>query len=409
MNNYSIKINKLSKKYKKGKQSYQTLRDFISFKSLFTKRNSNDEYFFALKDINLKINKGEVIGIIGKNGSGKSTLLKILSRIVEPTTGEIIINGKVSSLLEVGTGFNLELSGRENIYLNGSILGLSKKKIDKYFKKIVDFSGISEFIDLPAKKYSSGMLVRLAFSVASFLEAEILLIDEVLAVGDQEFREKSVKKMSQIVKSGRTVLFVSHNLNVVKNLCSKVILLDKGKIKKVGDPVEVINLYLNGNKKTKKEEIKNKLKNLGIDKDIEIKNISIKQNNLENEKLENSEKITLEVSFLLKNKTSNLRIYFDLITKDGNLIFRSFNDEIKKTNYKTNTTYISKAILPANLFSPGEYYLDIKATIFNERSCFDGNSIKIPLSIIHTSLYNKNYPNDPIRGLVAPVINWETK
>lgn len=407
--NFSIIVDKISKVYDGQKTTYTTLRDKISLKNFSKKEDKNN--FYALKDISFKIKKGEVVGVIGKNGSGKSTLLKILSKITNPTSGKAYLSGSVSSLLEVGTGFNLELSGKENIYLNGSILGLSKHEIDKRFKDIVNFSGVGSFINLPAKRYSSGMLVRLAFSVATFLNAEILLIDEVLAVGDQEFREKSTEKMSEIVKSGRTILFVSHNLNIIKNLCSKVILLDRGKVKKIGSPAEVISEYLDNNRTNNKNvsKIKNEINNLKDDKDINIKNVSIKQNGKEKTKIENSENINLEISYLIKNNVSNLRIYFDLITKDGSLVLRSFSDEVRKIIYKKEKIYLSKAILPSNLFAPGEYYLDIKATVFNERACFGGDSIRIPIRIVHTSKYNKNYPNEPIRGLIAPIIKWETK
>ena len=212
-------------------------------KELLTGHIMKKEKFWALKGIDFEINKGEVVGIIGKNGSGKSTLLKIMSRITEPTTGEIVMNGKVASLLEVGTGFHPELTGRENVYFNGSILGMKKKEIDAKFDEIVAFSEVEKFLDTPVKFYSSGMYVRLAFAVAAHLDPDILIVDEVLAVGDAAFQKKCLGKMKQSAAEGRTVIFVSHSMNAVKQLCKKAILLDKGKIKMAGNVEKVFKEY----------------------------------------------------------------------------------------------------------------------------------------------------------------------
>ena len=205
------------------------------------------ETFWALRNVNLSVNRGEAIGIIGANGAGKSTLLKILSRITPPTEGEITLRGRVASLLEVGTGFHPELSGRENIFLNGAILGMKKKEIASKLDKIIEFSGIEQFIDTPVKHYSSGMYVRLAFSVAAHLEPDILFVDEVLAVGDAEFQRKCLGKMDEVTKTeGRTILFVSHNMDAISRLCTKTIFLDHGKIVAAGNTDEVIGKYLSG-------------------------------------------------------------------------------------------------------------------------------------------------------------------
>ena len=208
-------------------------------------KKGNSDIVWSLRDINFKINQGQAVGIIGKNGAGKSTLLKLLSRVTSPTTGEIKVKGRIASLLEVGTGFHPELSGRENIYLNGAILGMRKKEITRKLDEIIDFSGVERYIDTPVKRYSSGMYVRLAFAVAAHLESEILIVDEVLAVGDAEFQKKCLGKMSDISKGeGRTVLFVSHNMSAVKNLCSSGILLENGLIKTSGGVDEVLNTYM---------------------------------------------------------------------------------------------------------------------------------------------------------------------
>ncbi|MEC3907331.1 polysaccharide ABC transporter ATP-binding protein [Tamlana sp. 2201CG12-4] len=207
---------------------------------------ANSDYVWALKDINFEVKQGEVLGIIGKNGAGKSTLLKILSRVTLPTTGEIKTKGRIASLLEVGTGFHREMTGRENIYLNGAILGMTKKEITSKIDEIIDFSGCERYIDTPVKRYSSGMTVRLAFAVAAFLEPEILVVDEVLAVGDAEFQKKAIGKMQDISRGqGRTVLFVSHNMVAVKNLCTRVIVLKDGEVLGMGETENMIKLYLN--------------------------------------------------------------------------------------------------------------------------------------------------------------------
>ena len=244
-----IEVKGLSKKYRMGEsQPYLTLRDSLvnfvknPFKKI--KKDLNKDEFWALKDINFTVEPGEVVGIIGRNGAGKSTLLKILSRITPPTTGEITLRGRVGSLLEVGTGFQQELTGRENIYLNGAILGMSQVEIRRKFDEIIAFAEVEKFIDTPVKHYSSGMYVRLAFAVAAHLEPEILLVDEVLSVGDVSFQKKCLGKMEDIGQAGRTILFVSHDLEAIRRICTKAILLEKGQITFSGDIDKTIQLYL---------------------------------------------------------------------------------------------------------------------------------------------------------------------
>lgn len=223
----AIRVESLSKKYTIGSHKSDSFRDTLS--QVFKKRESSSERdFWALKDVSFEIKKGEAVGVIGKNGAGKSTLLKVLSRITEPTTGKITLNGRVSSLLEVGTGFHPELTGKENIYLNGTILGMSRREVKGKFDEIVAFSGVEKFLNTPVKHYSSGMYVRLAFSVAAHLEPEILIIDEVLAVGDAEFQKKCLGKMEDVASQGRTVIFVSHNLSSLSTLCNSSLLLEQG-------------------------------------------------------------------------------------------------------------------------------------------------------------------------------------
>lgn len=267
----AIKVEGLGKKYVIGhnKESYITLRDTVTrgAKSLAKRairRNSKSQYkedFWALENVSFDIKRGDRVGVIGRNGAGKSTLLKILSQITGPTTGKVTLNGRVASLLEVGTGFHPELTGRENIYLNGSILGMSRVEIDSKFDEIVNFAGIEKFIDTPVKRYSSGMYVRLAFAVAAHLEPEILIIDEVLAVGDAQFQKKSLGKMRQAGSDGRTVIFVSHNMAAIQEICNRCIWLDNGKLVKSGPTKLIIEQYLASNR-------------TGVDGVIDLRSIS---------------------------------------------------------------------------------------------------------------------------------------
>ncbi len=261
MSDLAIRVENLSKQYTlvATRFHHDTLREMLAhgLRSLFSRNGLRSSVhglrssvpgqpstLWALNDVSFEVRHGEVLGIIGRNGAGKSTLLKILSRIVEPTCGRAEILGRVGSLLEVGTGFDRELTGRENIYLNGAMLGMKKAEIDRKFDEIVEFSGMDKFIDTPVKRYSSGMYVRLAFGVAAHLEPEILIVDEVLAVGDAAFQKKCLGKMEEVSKGGRTVLFVSHNMAAIENLCRKAILLDAGAILLQGDPSQLINRYL---------------------------------------------------------------------------------------------------------------------------------------------------------------------
>lgn len=255
MSNYAIQVQNLSKEYIIGgaEQRHDSFREMLTGALTSPLRKlrklggtaSEEERFWALKDVSFNVEQGEVLGIIGRNGAGKSTLLKVLSRITSPTEGRVITRGRVASLLEVGTGFHPELTGRENIYLNGAILGMSRAEIDRQFDEIVAFAEIEKFLDTPVKRYSSGMYVRLAFAVAAHLEPEILLVDEVLAVGDTQFQKKCLGKMSSVAAAGRTVLFVSHNMNAIRRLCRRSVLVRNGQVSDDGATAEVLDFYLN--------------------------------------------------------------------------------------------------------------------------------------------------------------------
>lgn len=294
-----------------------------------TKFNGEEDpsIFWALQDINFEVKQGEVLGIIGHNGAGKSTLLKILSRITEPTTGQIKIKGRVSALLEVGTGFHPELSGRDNVYMNGTILGMRKREIDEKFDEIVSFSGVEKHIDTPVKFYSSGMRVRLAFSVAAHLEPEILIIDEVLAVGDAEFQKKCLGKMEDVAEQGRTVLFVSHNMGAVKNLCSRSLLLKEGNIIGNGDTTETLNMYaserIQNFKKQNQVKIDDSLRNEIKSQNVVFSKAFFKSGN----EFASDEPIDIYLDILGKKDTSNFRLAGSIVSSSGHVIGTFFGDE----------------------------------------------------------------------------------
>ncbi len=347
-----IQIQNLSKKYRIGKKSGD-LRE--SLRNIFSFSKEKPVEIWALKDINFEVNQGEVFGIIGPNGSGKSTLLKILSKITYPTSGKAILRGKVSSLLEVGTGFHPELTGRENIYLNGSILGMKRAEIKKKFDEIVDFSGVEQFIDTPVKHYSSGMYVRLAFSVAAFLEPDILLVDEVLSVGDMSFRQKSMGKMNEVAQSGRTVLFVSHNLNAIKSLCKNGMYLEYGKIKDFGNIHLIVNNYENSVFKDNK--IKTEI--IGIE-DIDLKKITIFENQGKESSFINSgDNIRIEMHLVSKLEIKDIRIRLEFKDKDNNVLFVCNNfltEKIIDIDKTENVIICHIDKLPLNI---GNYFIDL--------------------------------------------------
>lgn len=318
----------------------------------------NSDYVWALQDINFEVERGEVLGIIGKNGAGKSTLLKILSKVTAPTTGSIKSRGRIASLLEVGTGFNPELTGKENIFLNGAILGMTKKEIASKLNEIVEFSGCERYIDTPVKRYSSGMTVRLAFAVAAFLEPEILVVDEVLAVGDAEFQKKAIGKMQDISKGqGRTVLFVSHNMAAIETLCTRVISMEHGKICGDGNPTKVISDYLQSSSFSER-----KISFDNIDEAKGNENVRIPYAAIENASASNKNEVidvTSAVDFRMKivNQTNKERISvgFDLRTIKGDIVFGSLN------KFDCSIGALTEVIcqIPANFLNDDVYQIHV--------------------------------------------------
>lgn len=411
-NDVAIKVEGLSKHYRIGeKQAYYTLAEQLVsfFRHPFNiGKRDNKADFWALKNVSFEVKKGEVVGIIGRNGSGKSTLLKILSRITDPTKGKITMQGRVASLLEVGTGFSPELTGRENIYLNGSILGMSKKEIESKFDEIVAFSGVEQFLDTPVKRYSSGMYVRLAFAVAAHLDSDILLVDEVLAVGDAEFQKKCLGKMKDLADGGRTVLFVSHDMNAVKNLCSRALLLDEGNLVVSNDTFSVVKQYFSFSTNTNNNpvELIQKIKKNNI---LEIISLSIQQNNEDCKTLlDNGLPICISIKYKLLQLTTDFRIYIDVYNSENELLFRSFQDELDYDHHpQKQGVYVSTCTIPANILNSSPHKIRIGSSIFNKITILN-DELVFSFDIVNSSKYNSAYPNDKCRGKIALFIPWNT-
>lgn len=313
-----LEVSAVSKKFTIRHESkpYLSLRDSLS--GLFSKSSTTIEEFYALKDVSFRLMPGETTGIIGKNGAGKSTLLKILSRITPPTSGKVVCRGTLASLLEVGTGFHPELTGRENIFFNGSILGMKRSEIRQKLDSIVDFSGCERFLDTPLKHYSSGMQLRLAFSVAAFLENDILVVDEVLAVGDAEFQRKCLSKIENLMtRQGRTILFVSHNLTQIQQLCKQSVLLENGKVAMIDRTDNVISNYLSEGKLSGAVELTNLPRQGYRNHDFLFKSLVVNQGHLISE----NEEVNLEITFELKSRTEEVVVGFALSDmNDRNLL-----------------------------------------------------------------------------------------
>ena len=423
-----IKVEHLSKSYiikHQGQSEYVALRDVIADKVKETLQNTKNfvtikpiikkperEEFWALNDVNFEVEQGERIGIIGRNGAGKSTLLKVLSRITEPTLGRISTKGRIASLLEVGTGFHPELTGRENIYLNGAVLGMHRAEIKNKFDEIVAFSEIGKFLDTPVKRYSSGMYVRLAFAVAASLESEILVVDEVLAVGDAQFQKKCLGKMQDLSREGgRTVLFVSHNMQAITTLCSRVILVNKGAIIQDDETSKVIQNYLMF--ETSKEGIIewNKENALG-DSNIRLRAIKImdQENKIRNHFFSRS-KIRIQLDFEILKLDYLLVIGFDITNEEGIIIFRTYQHDTNQEEWPmlkmvSNSIYCD---IPSELLREGSYYISPKISLHAKKWIIDGEPLlSFDVELNHGvspfwSFYNKS--NRP--GLLSLIIPWK--
>lgn len=414
--NIVIKIENVTKEYKLGVITHRTFyREVQSFMSkvlrkedpnqsvVFDKKRMHKGKFLALNNVSLDVNQGDVLGIVGKNGAGKSTLLKILSRVTAPTYGEIKIRGRIASLLEVGTGFHPELTGRENIYLNGAILGMRKHEIGRKFDEIVAFSEIEEFIDTPVKRYSSGMYVRLAFAVAAHLEPEILIVDEVLAVGDHEFQEKCLGKMGEVSKSGRTVLFVSHNMDAVQKLCSKAAYVENGTITKIGDTYEITQMYMN---KTGYYKLNNQNSNSPVFfEEIKILDESGKEKNI----FAYEEHLEISITYTIKANLDKFIVWFD-IRKDAKIVFASSDCDhgnLEFCEMRSPGTYNTRVKLPKAFFNNGLYDMVLGINGYNPLIEYERVE-----NITFSVEENTNYTNPEFYnriGIIKPLLSWNTK
>ena len=375
MSDTAIRVENLGKKYILGQkeEKYKTFSGAMtgtakSLVNVFNPRakeevNSGKNEFWALNDVSFEIKQGDRVGIIGRNGAGKSTLLKVLSRITEPTSGSIRIKGRVASLLEVGTGFHPELTGRENIFLNGAILGMGKVEIQRKFDEIVAFAEVEKFLDTPVKRYSSGMYVRLAFAVAAHLEPEILIVDEVLAVGDAQFQKKCLGKMEDVGKEGRTILFVSHQMSAILTLCDRALLLNRGKCVGDGEPAKMITKYLDSGNSANGEVIDNSI--IAPGKKLKLRKLRIVDESGEIcTEFELQDKIFLEIHYEVIQPGRGYNIAFEINSLQHGSIFNSALMDIDPVNILSNNVdagnYIAKVKLPTEIMRGGEY--SIKAT-----------------------------------------------
>ncbi|HLA86612.1 MAG TPA: ABC transporter ATP-binding protein [Anaerolineales bacterium] len=421
----AISVKNIGKQYKIGaaesKFRYNMLRDVIvdTFyapvriaKAMIGKsdRRSNQNYVWALKNVSFDLEEGKVLGIVGRNGAGKSTLLKILSRVTEPTVGTVSVRGRVGSLLEVGTGFHPELTGRENIYMNGAILGMRRAEIDSKFDEIVDFSEVTQYIDTPVKRYSSGMYLRLAFAVAAHLEPEILVVDEVLAVGDAEFQRKCLGKMGDVAQQGRTVLFVSHNMSAILRLTQEAIVLNKGQMLMRGPTQEAVDFYLSSGQSQAGE------RNWDADEipaaSQLFKPISLKIKNRSGKVVDtvrSIEPVTVEFEYQLDAPVTGLRVGFYLSTMRGEYVLTSFDTDeprlFEKHDTRNTGHYISRAEIPADIFNEGRYSIGVNASSFGVRRYFmDENAIAFNVDI--TGAPGMQW-TEPRVGPVRPRLNWK--
>jgi lipopolysaccharide transport system ATP-binding protein len=420
-----LKAENISKQYRLGQVGTGTLSHDLNrwWHELRGKENpylkigdANDrstkgesDYVWALQDINFEVERGEVLGIIGKNGAGKSTLLKILSKVTAPTTGSIKSRGRIASLLEVGTGFNGEMTGRENIFLNGAILGMTKKEITSKLEEIIEFSGCERYIDTPVKRYSSGMTVRLAFAVAAFLEPEILVIDEVLAVGDAEFQKKAIGKMQDISRmGGRTVLFVSHNMAAVKSLCTRLLVLQNGTVFYYGDVDEGIAFYLNSEKDSFDDNAINEFIQNQKDDLFVLKNVSIHQDFSSASNFYTNKEIFIIIEYEVIKDILGLRIGFDLVDlANGVVLFRSFHDdvEIKKQNVNKGD-YAIRTAIPENFLKNGVFGIKLAIGIHNIRWIVFDDNLMLRFNVTNVDGLNSAF-TDTRPGLIMPQLNWQ--
>ena len=422
----AIEFNHVSKQYRLGLVSTKTLSHDIRrfwITNVLGKEDpylkigeTNDraskgtsDYVWALRDIDFKVEQGDVVGIIGKNGAGKSTLLKLLSRVTGPTTGTIRAHGRIGSLLEVGTGFHQEMTGRENIYLNGAILGMTRREIDRKLDEIIDFSGCERYIDTPVKRYSSGMTVRLGFAVAAFLEPEILVVDEVLAVGDAEFQKKAIGKMKDVSQGqGRTVLFVSHNMASVRNLCNHGVLLENGQVKMIGDIDPVVDSYIASNYDFN-QTFEWNVAQLASNKDVQLVSAVLKDETGNAKGIFScDEDIVFELTYDVKKRIPGLYAYLEIdklptyqeaLVSDTNDVAMNYMESIPVGK---TTVHVR---IPKRTLAPGEYLIGANLnSSFDTRGFYVDEALNICKFEVHDYKTNRG---DTRRGFSSQILDWK--
>lgn len=393
----------------KNYREYRSLYDFSDISPDKIDDESPD-VIWPLKDISFNVNEGEVVGVIGRNGAGKSTLLKILSKITPPTLGEVRLRGRISSLLEVGTGFHNELTGRENVYLNGTILGMRKREVDRKFDQIVEFSGVEKFLDTPVKRYSSGMRVRLAFAVSAHLEPEILIIDEVLAVGDADFQRKCLDKMQDVSQEGRTVLFVSHNMNAITRLCGRVILLEGGRISMDGPAHDVVSHYMSSGAGLSPEKEWENIETAPGDQVVRVLGIRVRSEDGQIRRLVDIHKpVALEIEYEVLQGGHEFVTYFSIFNDEGVKICTSMDINSGWHNRpRPPGRYISRTRIPGDLLNEGLIFVTpvIKNTRNKSRHFFMREAVGFQVV--------EGLSDDPgsagnLGGVIRPMWQWETE
>jgi lipopolysaccharide transport system ATP-binding protein len=414
MSEIAIRVEGLGKRYRIGTMptGYRTLRDTLV--SSIRRLGSGDfrqryDIIWALRDVSFELPRGQVLGIIGRNGAGKSTLLKLLSRVTEPTEGYAEIHGRVGSLLEVGTGFHPELTGRENIFLNGAILGMKRAEIEAKFDEIVDFAEVRTFIETPVKRYSSGMYLRLAFAVAAHLEPEILVVDEVLAVGDAEFQRKCLGKMSDVADEGRTVLFVSHNMSAIQRLTEETIVLDKGRVVLRAATPEAVDYYMTSEMSRSGEHTwegkvtgdGNPFNPIGL-RVVDHQGRVVDQ-------VPSTEPFSIEFEYALDENITGLRVGLYLYTSRGEPVFTSFDTDdpgrYERWVERSKGKLVSRCEIPAYFLNGGTFVLGVNASAFQIRSYFTDEHT-LTFTVDPTGAPGTHWA-EPRRGPVRPALNWE--
>jgi lipopolysaccharide transport system ATP-binding protein len=423
MSDIAIRVENLGKQYRIGivQENYRTLRESLvnaiqaPIRALKRRRSRDGnvsaiDLLWALRDVSFEVKKGQVLGVIGRNGAGKSTLLKILARVTEPSVGVAEIHGRVGSLLEVGTGFHPELTGRENIYLNGAILGMKRTEIERKFDDIVEFAEVAKFIDTPVKRYSSGMYLRLAFAVSAYLEPEILVVDEVLAVGDAEFQRKCLGKMSDVAHEGRTVLFVSHNMSAILRLTEETIVLDRGKLILRAPTQTAVDRYLSSGYAQVGERVWTP--EVVPANSAPFQPVALRIRNSSGkvvDTLRSVEDITIEIEYKLSEPITGLRLGIYLQTTHGEVVFTSFDtddaDMYEQHRIRPVGHYLSRGIIPADTLNEGRYVLGLNASSYRVRRYFQDEQA-LTFNIDPAGAPGMQWAETRL-GALRPRLNWQ--